>query len=52
MQQNMDYESLKKEHAEKVKKFNDLKIVIIAQKKKENAYNRKQSVSIVNEKQQ
>ena len=47
----MDYECLKKKHAEKVKQYNDLKNSYESSKK-ENAYNRKQSVSIVQEKQQ
>ena len=50
-QQKIDYEALKKKHAEKVKQYNELKSSYQISKK-ENAYNRKQSVSIIQEKQQ
>merc|ERR1711874_216400 len=50
-QQKMDYEALKQKHAEKVKQYNDLKNSFESSKK-ESAYNKKQSASILQERQQ
>merc|ERR1711874_217339 len=50
-QQKMDYEALKQKHAEKVKQYNDLKNSFESSKK-ESSYNKKQSASIPQERQQ
>ena len=48
--QKISYENIKKKHAEKIQKFNDLE-KSYQSSKKETAYNRQQSENIVREKQ-